>query len=121
MAQNKTFLSGPSAIAAAPANILNPPTVTGGVNAGSSPCYLIIKRVSIVNTTAGALTWSMWLGATGATAAGTEVFGTGTSIAANATTVIYCAQRIDSTQFLVADASATGLTVTFEGEIGVAG
>lgn|SRR3990167_3393536 len=68
MAQNKTFRFGPIALTATlTTNLLNPPTATGGVNSGSSPNYLILKHLRIVNKTAGAVTFSLWLGATGGT------------------------------------------------------
>lgn len=123
MASNKTFSAGPVALLATlTTNVLSPPTVTGGVNAGSSPCYLIIRHIRIINKTAGAVTFSFWLGASGANAAGTEVIGTATSVAANSFYDYYGLMRIESTQFLVGGASAgTSLTFSAEGEIGVAG
>lgn len=123
MAQNKTFRAGPLALSnTLTTNILNPATATGGTNAGSSAQYIIIKRVSVVNKTAGAVTCSFWLGATGGNVAGTEVFFTGKSIAANSTEVINCNLRLDAADFLVGGASAaTSLTIEFEGEVGVSG
>lgn len=123
MAQNKTFRFGPIALTnTLTTNLLNPPTASGGVNAGSSPNYIILKHVRIVNKTAGAVTFSLWLGATGANAAGTEVIGTGYSVAANSAFDWYGVLRLDSTDFLVGGASAlTSLTIQGEGEIGVAG
>lgn len=123
MAQNKTFRSGPIALTnTTTTNLLNPPTVTGGVNAGSSPCYIIIKKITVVNKTAGAVTYSLWLGATGANAAGTEIVGIGKSVAANSRDETFCNLRLDSTDFIVGGASAnTSLSIYFEGEIGVAG
>lgn len=122
MASNKAFRFGPVALSnVLTTNILNPPTATGGVNAGSSPCYLILRHIRIVNKTPGAVSFSMWLGATGANAAGTEVIGTGYSVAANSAFDWYGAMRIDSTEFLVGGASAaTSLTIQGEGEIGIA-
>lgn len=121
--QNKAFRSGPIALTATlTTNILNPPTATGGVNAGSSPTYLVINHVRIINRTSGAVTFSMWLGLTGANTAGTEVIGQGVTVAPNGIFDYYGALRIDSTNFLVGGASvANALTALFEGEIGVAG
>lgn len=123
MAQNKTFRFGPVAMSnTLTTNILNPPTASGGVNAGSSAQYIILKHIRIVNKTAGAVTFSLWLGATGANAAGTEVIGTAYSVAANSAFDWYGQLRLDSTDFLVGGASAaTSLTIQGEGEIGVAG
>lgn len=123
MAANKTFRVGPVALSnTLTTNILNPPTATGGVGAGSSGNYIILRHIRIVNKTAGAVTFSLWLGATGANAAGTEVIGTGTSVAANSFVEWFGMLRLDTTDFLVGGASAaTSLTFQAEGEIGVAG
>lgn len=122
MASNKAFRFGPVALTnVLTTNVLNPPTATGGVNAGSSPTYIILRHIRIVNKTAGAVTFSLYLGATGANTAGTEVIGTGYSVAANSAFDWYGALRLDSTDFLVGGASAsTSLTIQGEGEIGVA-
>jgi hypothetical protein len=123
MAQNKLFRLGPVALTTTlTTNILNPPTTTGGVNGGSSPTYIVLKHIRIVNKTGSAASFSLWLGATGANAAGTEVIGTGLLVAANTSYDWYGILRIDAADFLVGGAgTGTALTLTAEGEIGVAG
>jgi len=123
MASNKAFRFGPVAMSdTLTTNILNPPTASGGVNAGSAAQYIILRHIRIVNKTAGAVTFSLWLGATGANAAGTEVIGQGLSVAANSAYDWYGAMRLDAADFLVGGASAaTSLSIQGEGEIGVAG
>jgi len=123
MAGNKTVRIGPIALTSTlTTNILNPPTVTGGVNGGSSPTYIILRHIRIVNKTAGAVTCSFWIGATGANAAGTEFAFQGTSIPANSYVDWYGVLRLDAADFLVGGASAnTSLSFEAEGEIGVAG
>jgi hypothetical protein len=123
MAQNKTFRLGPVALTTTlTTNILNPPTTTGGVNGGSSPTYIVLKHIRVVNKTAAAASFSLWLGATGANAAGTEVVGIGQSVAANSSYDWYGLMRLDSTDFLVGGAgTGTALTLTAEGEIGLGG
>lgn len=93
-------------------------TLTTNVyNQGSALIYDVLTHISIVNKTAGAVTFSLWLGATGANAAGTEVIGTATSIPANTTFHWYGRLKMVSTDFLVGGASAaTSLTITGEGE-----
>ena len=60
--------------------------------------------------------------ATGANAAGTEQVGTGTPVAANSAVDWYGQMRLDVPDFLVGGSSAANaLTITGEGEIGVAG
>lgn len=126
MAQNKTIRFGPVALSATlTTNIINPPTVTGGTGlAGSNVAtYILIKHIRIVNRTAGAATFSLWLGASGGNVSGTEVGGTATSVAANSSVDMYFPNlRLDTADFLVGGASA-GATLTFtaEGEIGIAG
>ena len=123
MAANKLFRFGPVALTATlTTNLLNPPTTTGGTNGGSSSQYIVLRHIRIVNKTAGAVTYSLYIGATGANTAGTEFMGTAKSIAANSSEDWYGAVRLDAADFLVGGASAgTSLTISGEGEIGVAG
>lgn len=120
--QNKKFRFGPVAVANAVGNLLNPATATGGVNGGSSPQYIILRHIRIVNKTAGAVTFSGYIGATGGSAAGTEFIGTALSIPANSYEDWYGEVRLDSTDFFTGVASAaTSLVIQGEGEVGVAG
>lgn len=123
MAANKAFRFGPIALTnTLTTNLLNPPTATGGTNAGSSSQYIILRHLHILNKTAGAITFTLYLGATGANTAGTEFWGTAKSVPANDYVDWYGALRIDAADFLVGGASAnTSLTLQGEGEIGVAG
>lgn len=123
MPQNKTFRFGPIALTnTLTTNLLNPATTTGGVNAGASSQYIILKHIRWVNKTAGAVTFSHWLGATGGNVAGTEVLGIAASVPANSYIDWYGMLRLDAADFLVGGASAnTSLTMQGEGEIGVAG
>ncbi len=120
---NKAFNFGPLALTnTLTTNLLNPPTATGGVNAGSSGNYIIIRRINIINKTSSAATFSLWKGATGANVAGTEVIGQGQSIPANSYFPWSGYLRLDVGDFLVGGASVnTALTIEGEGEIGVAG
>lgn len=122
--QNKRFRFGPIALTnVLTTNLLNPPTAAGGVNGGASPQYILLQHVRFVNKTAGPVSVSLWLGATGANAAGTEVIGQGLNVPANSFVDWYAGgngMRIDSTDFLVGGASAnTAISMQGEGEIGV--
>lgn len=121
--QNKRFRAGPVALTnTLTTNILNPPTATGGTNGGSSSQYIVLNHIRIVNKTASAATFSLYLGATGANVAGTEVVGTGQSVPANSAYDYYGALRLDAADFLVGGSNtSTALTILMEGEIGVAG
>lgn len=123
MASNKTFRFGPIAlINVLTTNLLNPPAAAAGVNAGASAQYIILKHLRITNKTAAAVTFSMWLGATGANVAGTEVIGQGKIVPANDSIDWYGILRLDVADFLVGGASAAAaLSIMGEGEIGVAG
>lgn len=123
MAQNKTFRFGPLALTTTmTTNILNPPTATGGTNGGSSSQYIILRHIRIVNKTTSSATFSLWLGATGGNAAGTEVVGTAMVVEANKAFDWYGQLRLDAADFLVGGAgTTTALTIQGEGEIGVAG
>lgn len=88
---------------------------------GSGDIQIILKHIRIVNKTVGAVTFSLWLGATGANAAGTEVIGQGLSIPANSAYDWFSPGLLmRPADFLVGGASAgTSLTIEGEGEIGV--
>lgn len=122
--QQKPFRFGPLALTNAAANIVNPGTTAGGVNTTGSPngnLRVILTHIRFVNKTAGAVTFSAYIGATGATAAGTEFIGTGLSVAANSAYDWYGRVPLDIADFLVALASAnTSITIEGEGEIGIA-
>jgi hypothetical protein len=123
MAANKILRFGPVALTTTlTTNILNPPTLTGGAGlAGTNTnTYLILRHVRIVNKTGTAATASLWLGATGANAAGTEVIAQGLSVAANSYVDWYGMLRMDVADFLVGGSgTATALTIEGEGEIGI--
>lgn len=121
--QNKVFRFGPVAVASSVGNLLNPPTASGGVNAGSSAQYIVLRHIRIVNKNSSARTFSGYIGATGASAAGTEFLGNGLSIAGNSYVDWYGSVRLDAADFLtgVSSVDATSLVIQGEGEIGVAG
>lgn len=122
MASNKIIRFGPVALGTSAANIVNPPTVSGGVGlAGTnSATYLVLRHIRIVNKTGTAATASLYIGGTGGSTAGTEFLGTAISIPANSAIDWYGMLRLDTADFLTGLASATTtLTIEGEGEIGV--
>lgn len=92
-------------------------TLTTNVYNNSSPLiYDIIRQIRVVNKTASPATFSLWLGATGANAAGTELFNAQT-VAANSSFDWFGTLKMLSTDFLVGGASAgTTLTILGMGE-----
>ena len=85
----------------------------------SALIYDVIRHIHITNKTAMQATFSLWLGATGGNAAGTELF-IGQSVPANSSFDYYCAMKVTSTDFLVGGAgTATALSITIEGDSNV--
>ena len=122
MASNKLFRMGPAALSNSAANIVNCAitSLAGPVGYTQTQPYLVIRHIRLVNKTGGAVTVSLYIGATGGSAAGTEFLGTALSVAANSAYDWYGMLRLDSTDFLTGLASAaTSITFEAEGEIGI--
>ena len=99
---------GPIALSSTP--------TTNVYNQSSVLIYDVIKHIHVANKTGSAATFSLWLGATGGNAAGTELF-TGVNVPANAVYDWYGNLKMLYTDFLVGGSStATALTITVEGE-----
>ena len=92
-------------------------TLTTNVyNQGSALIYDNIKHIHVVNKTAGAVSFTLYIGATGATTAGTEWFFQ-QSVAADSVFDWYGNLKLLTTDFIVGGASAgTSLTIVGEGE-----
>lgn len=122
MAANKKVRIGPIALTTTlTTNILNPnvTSLAGPVGITLTQPYLLLKHIRLVNKTAGAVTASFWIGATGANAAGTEFLGQGLSVPANSYVDWYGEVRLDSADFLVGGAgTTTALSFEAEGEVG---
>lgn len=122
MASNRIQRFGPVALTSTlTTNILNPAAAGSGTGYTPTATYFVLRHVRIVNKTAGAVTFSLYLGATGGNVAGTEVIGTAYNVAANSAFDWYGMLRMDAADFLVGGASAnTSLTFEAEGEVGLA-
>jgi hypothetical protein len=121
---NKTFRFGPVAVANAAANLLNG-TVTslaGPVNLTLTQPVIYIKHLRAVNKTGAAATVSAFVGATGGSAAGTEVAWNAKQVPANDSVDVYFGGqglRLDVADFLTGLASAAAtITIEGEGEVG---
>jgi hypothetical protein len=96
-------------------------TLTTNIYAGASGSALLydsLKQINIANRTGSAATFTIFLGATGANAAGTEMY-IAVSVPANTTTpyTFYPGLKLVSTDFLVGGSgTATALTITGFGE-----
>lgn len=101
-------------------NILNPPTSTGGVGAGTPNTYILLTHVRWVNKTGSTATFSHWLGGSAGNVAGTEIFGQAKSVPANDVVDWYGRLLIKAADFLVGGSgTAAALTIEGEGEMGV--
>ncbi len=119
--QSRPYRVGPLALTNSAANLVNPGTTTGGVNSTSAPydkLTIILTHIRIVNKTNAAATFSLYIGATGASAAGTEFAGTAQAVAANSAYDWVGRIPLSTSDFLTGLASAnTTLTFQAEGEI----
>ena len=127
--QMAPFRFGPTALTTTTTtNILNPGTTTGGVLNGAtftSGSYtnlkIILTHLRVVNKTTQAATVSLWLGLTGANTSGTEFAWQGYSVPADSYVDWYGRVPLATTDYLVGGAgTATALTISGEGEVGIA-
>lgn len=109
------LIASPAYISNSAANIYTP-------NASSS-IHTVITHIHIANVTSGAITFSLYIGATGGSSGGTQLEG-GYSVAANSDYDKYFSPGLDltSSQYLSGIASsATSLVITVAGYLRVAG
>jgi len=105
-------IAGPAYLANAAADIYTPP---------ASTIYTVINHIHIANKTGGAVTFSLYVGASGGSAGGTELEG-GYSVGAGGDYDKYFSPglRMSSTDFLSGVASAaSSLVITVMGSQGV--
>ena len=110
MAGTLLRIAGPAFITASATNIYTP---------AASTIYTVIRHIHIANKTNTAATFALYVGATGGSASGTELFGgnAGHSVAANAEFDYYCTLKMISTDFLTGiSGTASALVITVEGE-----
>jgi hypothetical protein len=122
MASNKIIRFGPVALTTSAANIVNPPTLTGGTGLADTNAntYVILRHIRVVNKTSSSAAVSLYIGATGASAAGTEFAFNSAVVAGNSYLDWYGLVRLEPADFLTGSASAnTSITFEAEGEIGI--
>jgi hypothetical protein len=108
MAGTAKRLAGPAYIAASATNIYTP---------AASTIQSILRHIHIANVTGTAATFSLYVGGTGGSTGGTELFKT-YSVAANSTLDWYGYLPMASTDFLVGicETGASKLTITVSGD-----
>lgn len=100
---------------AGPAYLIN--SATDIYTPAAATIYTIIRQIHIANVTTGAVTFTLYVGATGGSAGGTELF-KNVSVPANSTLDFGCALKMASTDFLSGLASgSSSLTITVMGEL----
>lgn len=123
MAANKTQTFGPVILSSTLTTNIVAPAAAGAGGAGytATATYILIRHIRIVNKTGSAATVSLWVGATGANAAGTEFAWQAYSVPANSFVDWYGLVRLEGANgFLVGGAgTATALTFNAEGEVGL--
>lgn len=121
--QNKPLNIPPIAVPNAAANLLNCAitSLAGPVGYTQTQPYLLLKHIRAQNKTNAPVTLTLYKGATGASAAGTEFAFAAVPIPAQGYLDWVGLARFDSADFLTGVASAvTSLVLTIEGEIGLA-
>lgn len=109
MANTIRRIAGPAYISNSAANIYTPPAAT---------IITYIYQIHVANKTAGPVTYTLYIGATGGSAGGTEITGLSHSVAAAGEHDLYFPSglALKSTDFLTGIASAaTSLTITVLG------
>ena len=110
MAGTVKRLGSPAYISSTIANIYTP---------AASTIYTVIRHIHIANKTNTAATFALYVGVTGGSTGGTELFGgnAGHSVAANSEFDYYCTLKMESTDFLTGiSGTASALVIVVEGE-----
>lgn len=123
MPSNKTINIEPAFVPNAAGNLLNCgiTSLAGPVGFTPTQAYILLKHIRLTNNDAAGHAVTLYKGATGGSAAGTEFGFAGETIPAKSHVDWYGLARFDAADFLtgIADA-ASKVTITMEGEIGLA-
>jgi hypothetical protein len=126
--RGKPFRFGPMHLGTGVTDILSPPTLTAGVlNGGAFPsgayaaARIVLTHIRVVNPDAGGCPISLFIGASGASASGTEFAWSVNPVLGNSYLDWNGACPLDVTDFLTGFAGVLGgLTIEGEGEIFIA-
>lgn len=111
MAGTPKRLYGPAALNGTPTYTTNIYRGAGG----SALLFDVVTHIHIINTNNTAVTFRMYIDASGGNTAGKELW-YDVSIAANSPFDHYCRLVLVAADYLVGAASTTGVTITIEGE-----
>ncbi len=123
MAQNKIEIFGPVTLSTTLTTNIIAPAAAGAAAVGytATAHYLLLRHVHIANRTGSAATLTLYKGATGGNAAGTELF-VAYSVAANSSYDWYPQNlRLEGANGFLVGGSGTinALTITAFGEVGL--
>jgi len=124
MAANKKLNIGPLIVSTTVTNLLNCLITTlsaGGIGFTGAQPYMLVKHIRAVNYSSNPLTLTLYKGATGASAAGTQIAFPGVTLASNSAADFYSEQRFDSADYLTGIGSGVGLVLSMAAEIGISG
>lgn len=99
-------IAGPAFIGSSATNIYAPPAAT---------IYTVITHIHFANVTTGTVTFSLYLGGTGASVSGTELFKDQSVVAKSGFDFYPRDLYMASTDFLVGISAATSITITVMG------
>jgi len=117
MAANKLITLGPTTVANAVGNLAAPAAAgAGAVGHTATADVLLVKRIRIVNRTAGAVAVSLFVGATGAGAAGTEFAFSATPVPANSYLEWFGMKRLEGANGFLTGLAAAATSLTFEAD-----
>lgn len=121
MAANKILSIPPKQVPTVVGNLLNCAitSLAGPIGYTQTQPYILVKHIRLTNTTGAPITVTLYKGANGGGAAGTEYQFAGVSIPANQSLDDYTQGRFESTEFLTGVASAGGVTINISAEIGL--
>lgn len=121
--QNRPLRVGPVAMSATLSTTIlntNITSLAGPTGYTQTQPYSILTHIRIVNKTGSSANASLYIGASGASAAGSEFAFNAYPVPANSYVDWYGRVRIESTEYLTGGASsAAALTFEAEGEIGL--
>ena len=123
MAANKVINIQPQFVPAAAGNLLNCgiASLAGPIGYTQTQPYIILKHIRLQNTDTANHTVTLYNGATGGSAGGTQFGFASVNVPANSFLDWYGQGRFDSADFLTGIADvASKVIITMEGEIGLA-
>jgi hypothetical protein len=121
VAGNKILNIEPVAVPTSVGNLLNCAitSLAGPIGYTQTQPYLIVKHARLVNNTGAPITVTLYKGVSGGSSTSSIWQFPGVSVPANGSVDTYVQTRFESNDFLTGVASATGVVLNIDAEIGV--